>query len=470
MAVAGHTSRLAGNALALRNPARTGGPILFRQKQHDFIFSPSRNTFLASGWAGGKTVAGAGYCYLSAIINSGTPGMVVMPTYRMQRNFLHRVLYPMMRDFIVGYSAQDATLNLKNGSSIIFLSGHNVESIEAYTVSWAYADEASMMDGQLLMRLNSRIRHPDAVRPRVGFTGTPRWGWVKDEFEGRKDADRYILHMSTRENLVNLPVGYLEGLLASCPARLAKSYIDGLFVPPGGMVYSMFDPDVHVVPWAYRRDLPTVPVIDWSARTPHVLFAQLLPQDTVLGRYRLRKLVSGHDWAGAIVFDELVPDGRYGFTREQLLQQIVGRGYRLDHFTCDPAGDAIQSATTISDVRRAREVLGIRARNPRGPERSIQAGIDHVQTMLMPASDQVPRLFFSSSMVAAIPSLPETCRGRASINAIMGYGYPSDQTTSVPVKDGITDHFCDCLRYLVVTHFQMDRLRTVVHVPQRRVA
>lgn len=449
-------------SLSLRNPNNTDLPLSFLKHQIDFAYSPAHTTFLASGWAGGKSVAGVNFCFVSAMINRGCTGLIVLPTYKMQREFLNSLLVPMMRDFIVEYSTKDGVLYLRDGGRIVCLSGHNVEFIEQYTASWAYADEVGLMNRRLFMKLSGRIREEKGIRRRIGFTGTPTWGWLKEEFEHKNDKHRRIIHARTTDNPY-LPADFLENLYSSCPSRLAKAYIEGQFVPPGGNVYAEFDAEEHVIDWKYDARLPTILSIDWAARVPHAVFFQMIPENSVINGRVLKKMKQSHDYAGAVVLDEVVLDGTYtAITREVLCQEIVRRGYAPRYFVCDPAGDAAQSASTITDLRRAREMLGIDARTPKSTaQRNIQNGVSHVQNMLMPL-DKVPRLYFAKDMMDRANTLAQHVRGRASINAIMSYAYPEDNTSSQPVKDGVSDHFCDCVRYFVVLHFPADRILSSV--------
>jgi hypothetical protein len=377
----------------------------------------------------------------------------------MQREFMGTLLAPMMRDHIVDYSVKDGVMFLRDGGRIVFLSGHNLEFIEQYTAAWAFADEASLMGRKLFMKLAGRIREAKAVRKRIAFAGTPGWGWIKDEFEGRNDKQRKIIHARTTDNPF-LPPDYVSNLYSSCPARLARAYIEGQFVPPGGTVYAEFEEQRHVVDWQRRADMPVFVSIDWSPRVPHATFIQLLPEDTVIGGNRLRKLNSAHEWAGAVVIDEVVLDGVHSaITREQLLQEIVRRGHGPAFFVCDPAGGAVSSAGgSVTDIKMARQMLGIDAKIPRTfAQRSVLGGIAHVQNMFMPL-DRVPRLYFARDMVKRAATLAQHVKGRASIYAVQGYSYPDDETSSQPVKNGVDDHFCDTIRYGIVMLFPADRV------------
>jgi hypothetical protein len=312
-----------------RNPKEQDKSLALFAHQEEFAWSESHTTFLAGGWASAKTVSLGAYCQASAAMNPGGTGLVILPTHRMVGEFANNVLAPMMRGQISGTSHANKTFFLRDGGRIVFLSGERTNLIEMYNCSWGAADEVGTMRKDLLMRMSARLREPIAKRPRLGFAGVPLFGYLKDEFDGRNDLERKIIHASMESNPY-LTKEYIQTLYNSVPARLVKAFIKGQFVPPGGTVYSEFDPEVHLVSWNYRRDLPCVASIDWSPRTPHVVFFQMLPEDVVINGHRLRKLNKSHDWAGTIAFDEVVLDGAVNtITRERLLAEVRNRGYSL---------------------------------------------------------------------------------------------------------------------------------------------
>lgn len=454
------------------NPKYPDRELIPLKKQLDFMGSESFITYFAGGWGSAKSTALAAGIASLLHQNVGLTGVLILPTLAMCHEFITTQLLPMAGGIIESWSKYEHAIYVQGGGRIKFAGAADaagVRRIEQINAAWAAADEVGLMPKEILFKIAARVRDERADKPglrgnnrRMLFAGTPHYGWLKDEFEGRDDSERRIIHASTREN-PHLPADYISNLAASCPARLAKAYIEGHFVPPGGTVYAEFDPEVHVVPWEHRSDCPTVASIDWSPRVPHVIVAQLLPEGATVAGRKLKKLVPGHAYAGAVIVDEIVLDGAHvAITREVLLHELIKRNYALDHFICDPAGGAVQSSTTITDIRRATEMLAVDARMPHGQAaRSIQAGVAHVQNMFKPM-DEMPRLYFAKAMVDRVKTYARSVQGRASINAIMSYGYPEDGTSSQPVKDGVSDHFCDCLRYLVVVHFAADRLLQTV--------
>jgi len=446
----------------LRRPDDPEKPLVLREHQRPIAWSKSFATFGAGGWASAKTWAGLGWLEQSIFLNPGCTHIIMAPTYKLTRELVSRFIVPALAELIVGESRRDETLYLADGGRIVYISGHVPERLEMYTAASAWLDEGALVKGIIYTRLNARLREARAKHRRILITGVPHHGWLKDVFEGRDDADRKIVHLRTSDNL-DLPPDVAERIRASAPARMIDCYLNGQFVAPRGSVYAEFDSEIHIVPWTYRPELPVIPSIDWSPRTPHVLFVQLVPDGVVVAGHRLRKLDQSHEYAGAVVFDELVLDGGViALTSRQLCAEIRKRGYRHPHFCCDPAGKAVEATSGTDQIATAIEVLGIspRYRTDRAG-RSIINGVEHVKALLA-ASDGVPRLYFATDMMTRCETLPTHLRARAIGNAMRSYSYPDEKEgkaiVNEPIKDGISDHACDCLRYLVVNHFPLARL------------
>jgi len=351
-----------------------------------------------------------------------------------------------------GEIKQDNEIYLTGNRMLVWLSGHDVSKIEQYEFAAMGGDEVALMSGDLVMRCAARVRHPKAGRLRIGYVGTPHYGWLKDVFDGKNDSMHRIIHASTTDNF-HLPKNAVENLLASCPARMRKAYIDGYFVPLGGGVYPVFDEGKHAIMWEYDHRLQTGCAIDWSALTPAVLFVQILPKD-----YKLNQTVLPE--GGMVIIDEMHPDGStMSVTTERLCHLIKAKGYRLDFAVVDPAGKGTQSTSGMDDITIARQILNTRIMFKDDPKlRLIQNGIEHVKRMLEPVG-KPPMLYFSADLL-------ESQHPRCVIPAIRAYSYPvkkegKDQEEK-PIKDGITDHAMDLVRYLAINFFPVVRLQSRV--------
>ncbi|MCK5805355.1 MAG: DEAD/DEAH box helicase family protein [Lentisphaeria bacterium] len=214
--------------------------------QRDFAASTSHTTYLAGAWGCGKSVADLLYIDESIALNSGLTGIVMQPTHRMLKEFITTQFVPSYQDMILKWDRTDNIFNLRDSSRIIFLSAHIPERIEMFNAAWAVLDEAGLMQRRIFERIQARVRVKRAGCLRIGLTGTPHYGWLKDEFEGQDNDKRRIIHARTADN-PHLHPDYVANLTAACPARLAKAYLEGHFVPPGGAVYPEWDTDRHVI-------------------------------------------------------------------------------------------------------------------------------------------------------------------------------------------------------------------------------
>ncbi len=444
-----------------RDPNNPDKPLNPLDHQREFSFSKAMNTFLAGGWGSAKTTGGLWWIAVSMACNPGLPGIIAQPTYMLLKEFVQTDFEPAFRPYISKIIAGGRLIIMKDGTRIIGLSYDRLDLFEKHTVAWGYADEAALGKPLLFTKLTARVRHPNARRLRIGYSGTPHYGWMKDAFEGRDDQDRRIIHAKTTDN-IHATKKFLTNLYQNCPARMRRAYIDGQFVAPGGTVYPEFDPETHVIDWEVNTDWPIVPAIDWSARTPAVVFVQLVPEHGHVNGIPMRLLEPAHKWAAAIVFDEMVPDGSVvAYSTPRLCDDILDRRYPLTEFIADPAGKNAQDTSGLDNIRIAKKALGVPWRKRMdAAARLVVNGVDHIKNLLEP-HDGIPRLYFARDMCERAQTLALHLKARASINAFAGYSYPAEKDgalVSIPVKDNITDHFNDALRYAIVYYFPAARL------------
>jgi hypothetical protein len=404
--------------------------------QRALQLSESLFTLLAGGWGAGKTVALLAFCEWMLFTNPGCLGIVIEPDYKKVRDFIDNKFKVAFRDYIIGESRMDSMIFLEGGRRVLYVSGHKLETLEQFQAAWLAADEVGLMKADLMPRAAARVRDPRAVRRRIGFVGTPHWGWLADAFDGRNDAQRKIIHVSTTDNPY-LDQAYLDGLYDTCPGTMAEAYIHGHFVPPGGTVYGEYDPKIHHVKWKYDPKYPVGASIDWGSRTPHVLFFQIVPENTKLSTGK----ITTHE--SAIVFDELYPDGRITRIRtDDLCDQIVDKKYPLSKVCVDPTGFA---QIEISHERLRVPINFIR----RSKRVKVTVGIEHVSRMLRPYRGE-PRLYFADSLAQAT-------NPRAVCNAIRSYSYGKDEEgrplREEPQQDGVSEHATSGLRYIAINYF-----------------
>lgn len=173
-----------------------------------------------------------------------------------------------------------------------------------------------------------------------------------------------------------------------------------------------FDPRAHTVQRAPDASAawPVVAGMDFGIRSPTVvLWARLAPDGTLF-------VVREH--------------ARAGLTLDRHAEIIRAAPESPAWIGVDPAGQARNAQTGVSDAQRLRD-LGFVVRAAR---RGVHQGLELVRARLRPASGP-PRLFITRDCPTLIESLER-------------YHYPADPENPNPEKDG-HDHAVDALRYMV---------------------
>jgi len=188
------------------------------------------------------------------------------------------------------------------------------------------------------------------------------------------------------------------------------------------VVFSEFDPAVHILPVDYEPNLPVYRSLDFGFVNPFVCLWIQVDNDGVVR-----------------VVDEYI---RRRATIDVHAAEIKGRTpggeQRVAATFCDPAGSGVNDVTGTSVVRELRS-LGIVTRYRRS---GILEGVELVRRAIR-AGDGKSRLVISP-------------RCQRLIEAMRCYHYPEFVTAGaageLPLKDGVYDHPIDALRYFFVNY------------------
>jgi len=421
--------------------------------QLDAHMAAEDTVLLAGGWGSGKTWWLLAEALRSAAMNPGRAGVIVSPTYPLQRRTIYRAVVDMfpgatrwpagranarqcLGPLVKDWSAQDRILRMWNDSEIVFASAEDPGSLEGATYAWACLDEPRLIRHDAWRILNSRVRDPSSVKLRRAIAGVPSMGWMYEEF-GRPLPGRRTVRASTADN-PHLPAGYAEHLNLS--DRLARAYLHGEFVVLQGVVYWSYSEQslVDVEPDPSR---PTYGFLDFGGRKPYF------------------GVIQDVEGIGEVVVDEVVQSDvlEAAYARD-ITAHLSSLGLTMLDCYVDPAGKARNAQTGLSSLRifedafKAGGVLSGRMEYPRGPiERHIPNGVEATRARFE-AHDGKRRLFVARRLTEQ----SRTSRYPAGVLGIhaslMGYRYPERKPTdSKPLKDGIHDHACDALRYYVVS-------------------
>ncbi len=412
--------------------------------QWRFLQSQAPAVLMSGGFGSGKTTALMAKLMLLKARNKDTPGLLVSQSYRALWSITHRALRQMlMATFGARAGSRLATPVDKQGACyldfgddcpIYLRSATHPGSIDGLDVGWGVGDELRYWPRETYETFLGRVRVPCDL-PQSAFSSTPAMGFMADEFNSGKQ-DRELIIAPTIENAHNLAPGYIDNLRLSYSPRLQKAVIDGYFTVLEGAVYDQLDPDFFNSPWAvdYQYDPNNVTYL--GVDPGHRRSAWVFLQET-----------KKNEW---VIFDEMMPDDTSDYS---CVQMVNDKGYNIDEIWCDPAADATQSAISLDTIAM---LQGIRARGDTpirhitGPFRRIPFGVDKVRTVLGdPSQGQKIRLKFAKSLESK-----ERGKSRGIVKDLLAYQYAETKdgrpVSDVPLKDGITDHSNDALRYTVV--------------------
>lgn len=189
------------------------------------------------------------------------------------------------------------------------------------------------------------------------------------------------------------------------------------FEPNDNLVYSEFDPVVHVLKDEFhpRKEWPLFRTIDFGFRKPFVLWLQKLPA----GEY-----VVFSEWEGR---DTTTESMHAAITRKDIMFGL--RETDFNWTACDPSGAAAQDSGISPADCLARNGMKLRYRASK-----ILPGVELLKAAFRDASGKIS-LFISPRCQKLIADLRV---------------YHWNDTKDEPVKDGECDHSLDALRYFFV--------------------
>lgn len=243
--------------------------VTLRPTQFEFVESDKKFTYFTGGYKSGKTHTLVRKA-LKCLIETNQDGLMAEPTYRMNEDLLRPTLEEAMEQMQINYDWRSSdSLYVTPYGKILLRTQDKRSSLEGHNIGWFGLDE---------MDLIAKHKNNDNWKTLISklTKGTKQYGFgagtnegfefVYDkfykgaEFNGKSyiKGDYELFIGSTRENIKNLPEGYLDTLLSNYDDLLIQRYIDGAFVNiKTGRVYYKFT-DYNIV----KRELdPSRPII-----------------------------------------------------------------------------------------------------------------------------------------------------------------------------------------------------------------
>jgi predicted phage terminase large subunit-like protein len=181
-------------------------------KQHAFLSLPTRFSAFVGGRGSGKTIAGT----LKAIEYAGRcscTGVVISPTYGNLEDINMPAFLAQAEpgDIVQSMNRSRHSAHMRNGSVVHFRSADKPDFMRGLSVSWAWLDEAAMLDEYTWRVILPALREGGKPGP-LWITTTPRgknWIWERfaakpgenDEQRRRRESRYGLIHAHTRDNM-----------------------------------------------------------------------------------------------------------------------------------------------------------------------------------------------------------------------------------------------------------------------------
>jgi PBSX family phage terminase large subunit len=212
--------------------------------------------------AAGKTVASL-VAFLIALADPPKSGLVVMVGRTLQ-TIERNLLDPLMDERLFGdlaglvYHTAGSNTAVILGKTVHLIGASDIRAegrIRGATIGLAYIDEATLLPETFWIMMMSRLRVPGA---RLFATTNPSnpAHWLRRDFLLRA-TDVGMLHWHfTLDDNPYLEASFVERLKKQHTGLYFKRFILGEWIAAEGVVYDMWDPDVHVL-----DVLP--PIVSW---------------------------------------------------------------------------------------------------------------------------------------------------------------------------------------------------------------
>ncbi|MBV9082292.1 MAG: terminase family protein [Acidobacteriaceae bacterium] len=257
-------------------------------------------------------------------VNRGRQGLLAAPTFAMLRDATLASLFGMMDEFEVGFEIRksDGELSVLAADSVVLLrSLEEPERLRGTNLAWFAIDELSYTREEGWLRLEARLRDPNATEL-CGFgVWTPQGhDWIYKRFIHNPVSGYFCVRAKPFENrfVLERTPDYYERLETSYDPRFYRQEVLGEYVNSrADRVYHCFNRAVHVVKQKYDPQRTLMWALDFN----------VAPMSSVL--------VQNFDGKLAVI-DEIVLDRA---TTDEACQEFENR-YRTHAAGLEIFGDA----------------------------------------------------------------------------------------------------------------------------------
>jgi Terminase large subunit, T4likevirus-type, N-terminal len=252
---------------------------------------PSQKTFHASearfkGFSGpigcGKSQALCQEAIRLSYMNPGRLGLLGAPTYPMLRDATCATLFEILDKNEIPFEhnkAENTVILRDTGSRILFRPVDEFERLRGTNLAWFGLDELTYTQEPAWLRLEGRLRDPQARRLCGFAVWTPKgYDWVYRRFVAERSKDYELVMAPAFENR------YILGKIPDFYDRLEKSYDESFYRQEvlgaylnmtGGLVYRSFSREQHIQGVHPDPRLPLLWALDFNVDPMSSLVAQI---------------------------------------------------------------------------------------------------------------------------------------------------------------------------------------------------
>jgi hypothetical protein len=267
-----------------REPGTLTRNIAYRPLPSQCLFHASRSRYrLYSGAVGsGKSLALVHEALRLAFVNHGLLGLIGAPTYRVLHDTTERAFFEVLdaNKIPYRYNKSDKECLLTDlDSRIIFRTLDDPTRLVGTNLSWFAIDEAAYIDEASFLRLQARLREPQATQLcGIGATTPAGLNWVYDRFLGDKKTEHFEMIRAVPGENHYLPDDFYASLAKSYDPRFYQQEVLGHYLSlTSGTAYSAFDRTLNVDPGIlYNPSAKLIVTADYNIDPMSWLIGQLI--------------------------------------------------------------------------------------------------------------------------------------------------------------------------------------------------
>ena len=250
--------------------------------QGAFHGCPSRFKGFSGPIASGKSQALCFEAIRLSYMNQGRLGLIGAPTYPMLRDATQTTLFAMLdsQDLPYEYNKAENMLTMKHTRSrIIFRPVDDFERLRGTNLAWFGLDELTYSPEGAWLRLEGRLRDPQADRLCGFAVWTPKgYDWVYQKFIADPVAGYSAIVAQPHENryLLEKVPDFYERLKNSYDETFYQQEALGQYLSlQGGLVYSAFNRRDHVKNLQVNPNCPLLWALDFNVDPMSSVVAQI---------------------------------------------------------------------------------------------------------------------------------------------------------------------------------------------------